>query len=135
MIDKNKTEGIDINTTDDMFLWTAKIKGPKNSPYENGTFELLITFNEQYPIKPPSIKFLNPKKIFHPNIYTDGKICVDILQSQWAPVLNVLKVLISLRSLLEDPNPNSPANRNAAILYVNDREAYNNKVIDCINNN
>lgn len=131
----NELCGIEINPTDDMMIWIAQIKGPENSPFENGIYDILITFNKDYPIKPPSVKFLDPSKIYHPNIYRDGKICVDILQSQWAPALNIVKVLISLRSLLEDPNPSSPANREAANNYVNDREKYNEIVRSCISKN
>lgn len=131
---KNDNElcGIEINPTDDMMIWIARIKGPENTPFEKGVYDILIQFNENYPIKPPSVRFLDPNKIYHPNVYRDGKICVDILQNQWAPALNIIKVLISLRSLLEDPNPNSPANRDAAINYVNDRERYNELVRTCI---
>jgi len=131
---KNDNElcGIEINPTDDMMIWIARIKGPENTPFEKGVYDILIQFNENYPIKPPSVRFLDPSKIYHPNVYRDGKICVDILQNQWAPALNIIKVLISLRSLLEDPNPNSPANRDAAINYVNDRERYNELVRTCI---
>ena len=130
--DMNELCGIEINPTDDMMIWIAQIKGPENSPFENGIYDILIRFNQDYPIKPPSVRFLDPSKIYHPNIYRDGKICVDILQGQWAPVLNVVKVLISLRSLLEDPNPNSPANRDAANNYVNDRDKYNEIVRSCL---
>ena len=116
--DKSELDGIEINPTDDALIWVAKIKGPISSPFENAIFDVLIRFPEEYPFKPPSIRFLDANRIFHPNVYRDGKICVDILQNNWAPALNVCNVLISLRSLLEDPNPSSPANRNAAILYV-----------------
>jgi ubiquitin-protein ligase len=132
---KNEMKGIEIFPTDNVLIWVAKMKGPNKSPYENGTYDILIKFTEEYPFKPPSVKFLDPNRIFHPNIYRDGKICVDILQTKWAPALNVTNVLISLRSLLEDPNISSPANREAAILYSENRSKYNEKVKKCISNN
>ncbi len=55
--------------------------------------------------------------MFHPNIYNDGRICLDILQNQWSPVYDVWAILTSIRSLLADPNPASPANNTAAKMY------------------
>jgi len=65
------------------------------------------------------------EEIFHPNIYNDGKICIDILKENWTPTYDLLTILISLRSLLCDPNPNSPANSVAARMFVDDRKEYN----------
>ena len=112
---------------DNLLVWEGYIEGPIDSPYSNGKFPLIMTFNESYPIKPPSIKFT--KFVFHPNIYRDGKICIDILeQKNWAPSLNIQSILISLVSLFDDPNINSPANREAANLYKEDRAAFEKKV-------
>ena len=131
-IKSEKIEGIEILTTDDLSSWTALVDGPPGTPFEKGKFRLEIKFNENYPLKPPSVKFID--KIFHPNVYNDGKICVDILQGAWRPVQNVSTILISIRSLLIDPNPDSPANREAASLFVKNREEYNNRIINYINN-
>ena len=131
-INSEKIEGVEILTTDDLSTWKAMIDGPIGTPFEKGKFTLEIKFNDSYPIKPPSVKFLD--KIFHPNVYLDGKICVDILQGAWRPVQNVSTILVSIRSLLIDPNPNSPANREAASLFLQNREEYNNRIINSINN-
>ena len=90
----------------DIFLWNATIIGPENSPYHNGIFKLKIYFPQEYPFKPPKIMF--ETKIFHPNINSSGSICLDILQSQWSPALTISKVLLSICSLLTDPNPDDP---------------------------
>lgn len=132
-LNNNPIEGIKIDPTDDMLIWIGSIKGPPDTPYQEGDFPLIIRFTENYPIKPPSIKFLEPKKIFHPNFYKDGKICIDILQSNWSPALNVEKVLLSIRSLLMDPNPSSPANREAANLLNSNYEEYCQRVKQLIN--
>jgi hypothetical protein len=73
-----------------------------------GTFKLSLVFSEDYPNKAPAVKFIT--KMFHPNIYADGAICLDILQNQWSPIYDISAILTSIQSLLTDPNPNSPAN-------------------------
>lgn len=128
----NDESQITIKEPENLMEWNIKIRGPDNSPYEKNIFDIVININENYPIKPPSVKFISP--IYHPNIYKDGKICIDILQPhEWTPVLNIKSVIISIISLLCDPNPHSPANREAADLYKNDIEAYNKKVKLSIN--
>jgi len=122
--------GININFSEDIFNWYATIEGPENTPYENGKFPIMLKFNTDYPLKPPSVRFLN--KMYHPNIYRDGKICVDILQSEWSPILNIRTILLSLRSMLMDPNPKSPANREAANLFQKNYEKYCLKVKETI---
>ena len=66
--------------------------------------------------------------MFHPNIYADGKICLDILQNQWSPIYDISAILTSIQSLLSDPNPASPANAEASQLYERDRREYNKRV-------
>ena len=83
-------------------------------------------FSEEYPNKPPLVKFVT--KMFHPNIYNDGKICLDILQNQWSPIYDVAAVLTSIQSLLSDPNPASPANSEAAKLFADNKEEYQLRV-------
>jgi len=123
---EESVEGIEINETNDIMDWYANIMGPPDTPFEGGVFRLQLRFGSDYPIKPPSVRFVS--KMFHPNVYRDGKICVDILQGQWSPAQNIRSILISIRSLLMDPNPNSPANRDAATLFRDNYEEYAKKV-------
>ena len=103
----------------DMFKWQATILGPKDSPYEGGIFMVSITFPPDYPFKPPQLKFTT--KIYHCNISPDGDICLDILKSQWSPALTIMKVLLSLCSLLTDPNPDDPLVPSIATLLKEDK--------------
>ena len=103
---------------DKLELWVATMIGPKGTPYEDGIFELEIHFPEQYPSKPPVLKMLT--KIFHPNI-KDTMICLDILKDNWSPALTISKVLLSLCSLLADPNPDDPLDADAAHLYKSNK--------------
>ncbi|KAJ5077563.1 ubiquitin-conjugating enzyme e2 2 [Anaeramoeba ignava] len=106
--------------------WTALIFGPEDTPWEGGTFRLSLVFTSEYPDKPPKVKFLS--KIFHPNVYNDGSICLDILKDQWSPIYDTGAILTSIQSLLTDPNPSSPANAIAAKLYEHSRSEYEKKV-------
>lgn len=106
--------------------WNAVIFGPEDTPWEGGTFKLVMDFTEEYPNKPPQVKFVS--KLFHPNVYNDGGICLDLLQSNWSPIYDISAVLTSIQSLLCDPNPNSPANSEAARLFQENRREYNKRV-------
>lgn len=91
---------------------------------------MTLEFTEEYPSKPPAVRFLTP--MFHPNIYSDGKICLDILQNQWSPTYDITAVLTSIQSLLSDPNPASPANAEASQLFDRDRREYNRRVREVV---
>lgn len=97
-----------------------------DTPFEDGTFKLTLTFDESYPNKPPTVKFLS--RMFHPNVYTNGELCLDILQNRWSPTYDVAAILTSIQSLLHDPNPNSPANAEAAQLYRENMKEYVRRV-------
>ena len=109
---------------DDIFKWKCTIIGPKNTPYEGGIFKLKIYLSIEYPLKPPQIKFTT--KIFHPNINANGNICLDILKNKWSPILTISKLLLSICSLLSDPNTSDPLVPEIAWKYVNNREEFNN---------
>ncbi|KAK6027128.1 ubiquitin--protein ligase, partial [Ostertagia ostertagi] len=113
-------------TEDNILAWEAIIFGPQDTPFEDGTFKLSLEFTEEYPNKPPTVKFIS--KMFHPNVYADGSICLDILQNRWSPTYDVAAILTSIQSLLDEPNPNSPANSHAAQLYQENRREYEKRV-------
>ena len=108
---------------DDKFSWNASIMGPEDSPYHGGVFFLSVNFPSDYPFKPP--KFAFTTRIFHPNINANGSICLDILKETWSPALTVSKVLLSISSLLTDPNPDDPLVPEIARIYKTDRPKFN----------
>ncbi|OQR67687.1 ubiquitin-conjugating enzyme E2 A-like, partial [Tropilaelaps mercedesae] len=113
-------------TDNNIMIWHAVIFGPHDTPFEDGTFKLTLEFTEEYPNKPPTVRFVS--KMFHPNVYADGSICLDILQNRWSPTYDVSAILTSIQSLLDEPNPNSPANSLAAQLYQENRREYEKRV-------
>lgn len=128
----------------------AVIIGPSDTPFEDGTFRLIMHFDEQYPNKPPGVKFIS--KMFHPNVYNTGELCLDILQNRWSPTYDVAAILTSvqrsvdqnnshrilswadscLTSLLNDPNTSSPANVEASNLYKDNRREYTKRVREVV---
>jgi ubiquitin-conjugating enzyme E2 G1 len=118
--------------------WEFTIIGPHDSPYEGGIYNGIIVFPESYPTNPPKVEFKT--KLFHPNVYPDGKLCISILHEgndntgyeheieRWRPVQNVRTIFLSIISLLNDPNPESAANIDAAKMLRDDREGYYKKI-------
>jgi len=112
---------------DDIYNWQATILGPEGSPYVGGIFYLRIEFPYDYPFKPPKILFTT--RIYHCNINSVGNICLDILKEQWSPALTISKVLLSICSIMDDPNPNDPLMIDIANLYLYNRERFNENAI------
>ncbi|KAJ2355484.1 Ubiquitin-conjugating enzyme E2 2 [Coemansia sp. RSA 2618] len=130
-LQKDPSEGVSGSPcTDNIMLWNAVIFGPSETPFEDGTFKLSLKFEESYPNKPPAVRFIT--KMFHPNVYTNGELCLDILQNRWSPTYDVAAILTSIQSLLHDPNPNSPANGEAATLYRENRKEYVRRVREIV---
>src|ERR1700742_3623032 len=73
----------------------AVIIGPADTPFEDGTFRLVMQFEETYPNKPPGVKFVS--QMFHPNVYATGELCLDILQNRWSPTYDVAAILTSIQ--------------------------------------
>ncbi|XP_044158999.1 ubiquitin-conjugating enzyme E2 T [Bufo gargarizans] len=104
----------------------AQVVGGSGSPYEGGVFSLEIVVPERYPFEPPRVQFLTP--IYHPNIDTAGRICLDILKpppkGAWRPALNLSSVLTSIQLLMTEPNPEDPLMADIAREYKYHRAAY-----------
>lgn len=117
--------GPDGNTIieQNMYCWNAIITGPEDTPYAGGIFRLKMEFPPDYPFRPPKIRFIT--KVYHPNINSTGSICLDTLKDKWSPALNANKALLSISSLLADPNPSDPLEPEIAQLYSSNREEFN----------
>ncbi|XP_054714318.1 ubiquitin-conjugating enzyme E2 R2-like [Uloborus diversus] len=113
---------------DNMMEWEVALFGPPETLYEGGYFKAHVKFPPDYPYSPPSIRFLT--KVFHPNVYENGDLCISILHppiddpqsgelpcERWNPTQNVRTILLSVISLLNEPNTFSPANVDASVMY------------------
>lgn len=107
---------------EDLYVWEGMIMGPAESPFSGGVFGVSIHFPVDYPFKPPKVSFTT--KIYHPNVNESGVICLDILKGAWSPALTISKVLLSILSLLTDPNPDDPLWPEVANQYKTDRVSY-----------
>ena len=109
----------------DLYKWEGVMMGPSDSPYAGGVFNVTIEFPVDYPFKPPRIMFKT--KSYHPNINAQGFICLDILKQNWSPALTISKALLSILSMLTDPNPDDPLMPDIAQQYKANRAEYEQK--------
>mmetsp|Transcript_19281 Transcript_19281/g.58157 ORF Transcript_19281/g.58157 Transcript_19281/m.58157 type:complete len:155 (+) Transcript_19281:104-568(+) len=125
---QNPPEGVSASPMSDenLYVWGGTVFGPDDTAWEGGIYSMRLTFTEQYPDKPPRVRFTS--EMFHPNIYPDGTLCMDLIQDNWSPIYSVCSILIAIRSLLTDPNCASPANPEAAHLYQTDKKQYSRRV-------
>ncbi|CAI9106237.1 OLC1v1005350C1 [Oldenlandia corymbosa var. corymbosa] len=105
---------------DNIFCWKGTITGSKDTVFEGTEYKLSLTFPADYPFKPPKVKF--ETGCFHPNVDVYGNICLDILQDKWSSAYDTRTILLSIQSLLGEPNISSPLNNQAAALWANQEE-------------
>ena len=139
---KSNDLGFSVGLVDenDYYRWSVLIPGPEDTLYEGGFFKAILTFPEDFPQSPPEMKFVT--EMFHPNIYKDGRVCISILHNpgidqyneqerideNWRPSLGVEQIVISVISMLSDPNTDSPANIDASVMFKNQRQQYEQRV-------
>ncbi|CAJ0642113.1 14005_t:CDS:2 [Entrophospora sp. SA101] len=130
ILERDPPPGIICYPVDDSLMhFCARIKGPKDTPYEEGIFKVDVVIPPRYPLEPPRMQFLTP--IYHPNIDDVGRICLDILtmppKGSWKPSLNISTTLTSLSILMADPNPDDPLIPEIAREFMEDRPLFNKK--------
>jgi len=139
-IQSEPVEGIAVElNNDNLYEWKVYIEGPKETFYDGGIFQLLMKFPNDYPMLPPVVSFISD--FWHPNVYTDGKVCISILhppgvdemsgelpEERWLPTQTVTTILLSIISLLSAPNTSSPANVDASVEWRKNPEAYKARV-------
>lgn len=106
--------------------WDCKIPGKTGTDWDGGVFSLRVAFPEDYPTGPPVVTFVPP--IFHPNVYANGNVCLSILSSGWKASLTIKHVLTGVQTLLNEPNPRSPANMTASNMWSKERAKYRRRV-------
>lgn len=99
----------------DIYNWIVELKGPSETFFEGLRFQVSIQFPLEYPDRPPVVRFVN--ECFHPNVGMEGKICLDILKSNWNKNLSAKAILLFIVSLLGNPNTESPLNAPASVLW------------------
>ncbi|KAF8646757.1 hypothetical protein AX16_007071 [Volvariella volvacea WC 439] len=107
---------------DNLYIWRGTIPGPQGSVYEGGVFEIEVNLPSDYPFTAPKVLFKT--RIYHMNISEHGNICIDILKHNWSPALSIFKVMLSLSSLLTDPNPKDPLVPSIATQYTRNRRLH-----------
>ncbi|KAL8162951.1 hypothetical protein V2J09_014440, partial [Rumex salicifolius] len=122
-LDETPPEGIKVGINNDDFSTIyADIEGPSGTPYENGVFRMKLILSHDFPHLPPKGYFMT--KIFHPNIATNGEICVNTLKKDWNPSLGLRHVLLVVRCLLIEPFPESALNEQAGKMLLENYEEY-----------
>ncbi|KAJ3313590.1 hypothetical protein HDV04_001807 [Boothiomyces sp. JEL0838] len=112
----SRTEGISaFPQKDNLLHWIATIHGPAGTVYQGLTYKLAFDFPLNYPYLPPAVRF--ETTCFHPNVDINGAICLDILKDKWSAIYNVQTILLSVQSLLGEPNNESPLNTEAAQMW------------------
>jgi len=144
-LSKNPVEGFSAGLIDenDIFKWEVLIIGPSDTLYEGGFFKCHLIFPKEYPLRPPKLKVITD--IWHPNIEKNGDVCISILHEpgddrygyekaseRWLPVHTVETILVSVISMLADPNDESPANVDAAKEWRDNYSEFKRKVARCV---
>jgi ubiquitin-conjugating enzyme E2 R len=132
--------GFRIEVKDDIFQWIVWFAGPQGTPYHPGIYKALLSFPQDFPMKPPEFKIVS--SVWHPNVYPDGKVCISILHPpgvddmnsgetammRWTPIQSIQSVLLSVISLFSDPDSQdagAPANVDALVQFRKDRPTFN----------
>uniref|UniRef100_A0A6N2M6E3 Dephospho-CoA kinase n=1 Tax=Salix viminalis TaxID=40686 RepID=A0A6N2M6E3_SALVM len=141
----NPVDGFSAGLIDEnnVFEWSVTIIGPPDTLYEGGFFNAIMSFPQNYPVSPPTVRFTS--EVWHPNVYANGKVCISILHppgddpngyelatERWTPVHTVESIVLSIISMLSSPNDESPANVDAAKQWRENRNEFKKRVSRCV---
>lgn len=122
---------ITFEKEDDIRNWIVQIDGPQGSYYEKGKFKLSFIFPDNYPFKPPEVKFIT--KIYHPNIKLDtGEICLEVFTSSWSPTQKIYEVIEKIASILSSPSGSAPLEPEIAAEFEKTPKEFEKKVKEYI---
>lgn len=139
---KNPESLFSVELTSDIYTWNVMFFGPPDTIYENGIFNAKMIFPKDFPNSPPTVRFVDD--VYHPNVYPDGKVCISILHEgvdqfgyesaseRWNPSHSVSSILLSIISMLPNPNFESPANIDASVLCKDKYEIYKKKIYQLV---
>lgn len=126
LITTEPPDGVRLVAQNSLDEWVVEIDGPVGTIWEGGAFRLSVAFPPDYPFRAPNVKFITP--MYHPNISTSGGICLDLLIDKWLPSYHVASLLVSIRSFLDDPNPDHGLNPKALECFRHDKAKYEENV-------
>ena len=129
----------------DLMKARALIIGPSDTIYENAYLFFNIEFPKNYPFSPPSVRYISQNNVrIHPNIYTNGKVCLSILGTwngpSWSSIMDINTVLLTIQSLLDnnplvhEPGCNNPKFKKKQLIYkqIVNYNTYNSLIIDVV---
>ena len=127
--------------TSNLFVWNVKVPARSSSIWAPGLFSATMTFPEEYPHKPPKVKFdkIDGQPLFHPNVYLDGGVCLSIINPEgsthaygkggtWSATLNIQQVLLALQTFLDEAQSLAAGRQEPYQLYHNNRAEYERRV-------
>jgi ubiquitin-protein ligase len=121
--------GVTVEIADDLFMWKLLIDGPEGTPFVGGKFIVNVDFSDNYPFKPPKIKFVT--KIYHPNVKTDtGEICMQAIESKWVPTLNATFIVQAILTLLRTPTAENALEVDIATKYQNNYNQWQAQAVE-----
>jgi len=145
---KHPVEGfvVDLIKESDIFTWEVYIQGPPATYYEGGAFRAVLKFPSDFPYTPPKMAFTS--EVWHPNVYWEskkaGEVCISILHppggnpeapdecesdaERWNPAHSVTTIILSVISMLSDPNFSSPANVDASVQWRKELTKFKERV-------
>ena len=128
---------------EDLLTWEVILYGPPDTLYVDGIFKCILKFTDNYPMVPPTLTFTTD--IWHPNIDKNGKVCLSILvlpgddptgyfkaEERWLPIYTVETIMLCIISLLAEPNPEAPANVDAAKQLRENYHEFRKNVLRCV---